>query len=244
MVSGLWGCSTTKGPGHARGPLLVGVTPDYPPVVFKEAGAIVGIESDLAHLLAGEIGRPVKFVELKWEEQIPALIRGDVDIIMSGMTVTDARKIRINFSQPYMRVGLGALVRQKDRDLYDTPEKITGSDARIGVEKNTTGDVFVQQRCPNARRTSYSQAADGATDLLRKRIDVFIHDTPSVYWLASENEADLMVVRTPFTEDTLAWGLRRNDQQLLTTVNAKLEEWTADGTLNRVIERWIPLTWQ
>jgi len=243
VVAGLAGCSTMDEGSSRRGPLLVGVSPDYPPVVFKEADSIVGVESDLAHLMAGELGRPVKFVQLSWNEQIPSLIRGDIDIIMSGMSITDARKIRINFSDPYMKVGLGALIRHKDKAAYDTPEKIMASDARIGVEKGTTGDVFVQQDCPHARRTSYLHPADAARDLLNNRIDIFIHDSPSVYWLASENEADLTVVPTPFRKDELAWGLRRNDQQLLISVNEKLADWKADGTLTRVIERWIPTSW-
>jgi ABC-type amino acid transport substrate-binding protein len=239
VIAILAGC-TSMPSASKHGPLLVGVTPDYPPVVFKESGSIVGIESDFAHLLAGHLGRPLKFVEVPWDGLIPALIRGDIDIIMSGMSVTDARKVRISFSEPYIQAGLGALIRRKESGKYNSPEVIMGSMARIGVQKDTTGDVFVQEHCPKARRIAYMLPSDAALDLLRQRIDVFISDTPALYWLASENEADLVVVEKPFETYDLAWGIRRNNQDLLIAVNQALAAWKQDGTFNRVVKRWVP----
>jgi polar amino acid transport system substrate-binding protein len=235
------GCSTVTDRVHGRhGPLLVGVTPDYPPVIFKKGDDIVGLEADMAHLLSGELGRPLRFVELKWEQQIPALLDGRVDIIMSGMSITKSRRIRTRFTDPYLKVGLAALTRRKELDTYPGTESVLKSDARIGVEKGTTGDVFVQQHCANARRTAYLHPADAALDVQRKRIDVFIHDAPAIHWLASEYEADLVVVPGTFSEEYLAWAVRRNDQALEQTVNDILQEWKKDGTLRRLVQRWLP----
>ena len=70
----LGGCAT---PGVKTGeapvnPILVGVTPNYPPIIFKMSGEITGLETDFARRLSEELKRPIKFVEISWEEQIPA----------------------------------------------------------------------------------------------------------------------------------------------------------------------------
>src|SRR5882757_559527 len=72
-------------------PLRVGITPNLPPLAFKQNGKIVGIEADFAQQLGKELGREVKFVVLDWSDQIPDLLDGKIDIIMSGMTITKTR---------------------------------------------------------------------------------------------------------------------------------------------------------
>ena len=83
-------CSTNPQRGGQTGaqptPLRVGVTPNFPPMIFKLRKSLVGVEVDLAHALGRELGRPVEFVELPWDAQIPALLQGKTDIIMSAMT--------------------------------------------------------------------------------------------------------------------------------------------------------------
>jgi ABC-type amino acid transport substrate-binding protein len=99
-------------------PMRVGVAPVFPPVIYKEGGKIVGIEADQAQALGAELGRLVKFVELKWEELIPALVDGEIDIIMSDMSVTPARELRIAFAKPYLGISQIPLVRREDAFCY------------------------------------------------------------------------------------------------------------------------------
>jgi polar amino acid transport system substrate-binding protein len=190
---------------------LVGVTPNYPPIIFKQGGEFAGVDADLARMLALELGKPVKFVELRWDKQIPALLAREIDIIMSGMTITKARGIRVNFSDHYR------------------------------VVSGTTSDVFVRKNFPNLLNVVALQEADDAPAALdRRSIDIFIHDAPSIMWLISENEADLSALRVPLNEEKLAWGVRRDDEKLLMKVNSILSKWKKDGTLNRILLRWLP----
>src|SRR5580765_8042281 len=87
----------------AAGPLRVGITPEYPPLVFRLPDGTNGLEIDFAKALGHELGRPVEFVVLRWDQLPDALTDGKIDIIMSGMSVTKARQIRIRFSEPYLR---------------------------------------------------------------------------------------------------------------------------------------------
>lgn len=221
--------------------LRVGVTSTYPPIVFKQGGQIAGVEAELARLLGARLGRPPYFVEIPWDQQIDALLAGRTDIIMSGMSVTDARAVRIAFTEPYLEAGLAAAVRVEDARRYGTREALLQAPVAVGVIERTTGDVFVQRSFPNARRVPFTVASDGALGLRNRTIDVFVHDAPSIAWLVSTNEADLAGVwQFPLSKEHLAWAVRRGDPQLLAQVNESLAAWRSDGTLAGVLARWLP----
>lgn len=237
------GCATADDPQPIQpsNRLRVGIAPDYPPLIFKRGEAVVGLEADLAAKLAEGLGRSLSFVELPWEGLIPALLGGDIDIIMSGMSITKGRKLRIAFSEPYLNNGLLALMRRTDAGKdYDSPEGIMKSYARIGVMKGTTGDIFVQRNCPNATRVGLSGLKDAVSELRLRGIDLFIHDGYAVAWLVSENEADLTALWKLLEQDHLAWGMRRDDTELVGSVNGLLSQWKRDGVLSDVLRRWLP----
>jgi polar amino acid transport system substrate-binding protein len=220
--------------------LRVGVTPTYPPIVFRQGGQIAGVEADLARLLGARLGRPVYFADVAWDQQVDALLARRTDIIMSGMSVTEARAVRIAFTDPYLEVGLMAAVRTEDARRYGSREALLQAPATVGVVERTTGDVFVQQNFPNARRVPFSLAKDGALALRHRTIDVFVHDGPSIAWLVSANEADLAGLWQPLNRENLAWGVRRDDPELLAQINEALGVWKRDGTLTGVLVRWLP----
>jgi polar amino acid transport system substrate-binding protein len=244
LVALLVGCASGPNTGAvsaARSSYLrVGVTPDFPPVIFKEGDRLLGIEADLAHKLAETLGRQVQFVELSWAEQIPALLAGQTDIIMSGMTITRERELRISFTDPYLRSGLLALMRTADAGRFNSRESILQSSAVIGVKRGTTADVFVQRYIPRARKIELPEPRDAPFLLQRGEIDLFIHDAPSVAWLASENEASLTALLVLLTDDQIAWGVRRDDPELRAAANRALAEWRKDGTLDGVLRHWLP----
>jgi len=221
--------------------LLVGVTPNYPPIMFKQGDEFAGVEADLARLLAIELGKPVKFVELKWDKQIPALLNRETDIIMSGMSITKARGIRVNFADHYLKSGLVAMMLIEHAETYQTVEDVMQNYSNVGVVKGTTSDVFVRNNFPNLLRVIALQEADDAPSTLdRRSIDLFIHDAPSIMWLVSENEADVTALWEPLNEEHLAWAVRRDDEKLLKQVNSILNKWKNDGTLERTLLRWLP----
>jgi polar amino acid transport system substrate-binding protein len=240
VVLAVLGCAGMDGQRSGPAPLRIGVTTNYPPMIFRSDGQITGLEADLARQLGWEMQRAIQFVEVRWEDQIPTLQAGKTDIIMSGMSVTDARQIRIAFAEPYFRGGLLAAMRTEDRGRYTTREELLAAPAAVGVVEGTTGDVFVQRNMPNARRIAVSRASDGALALKRHTVDLFVHDAPAIVWLISANEADLTALRVFLNREDLAWGLRRTDPELLATVNAALQKWKADGTLDQLLGRWLP----
>jgi len=239
----LSGCGTpqaTSGSAKAEPNVLrVGVTPTLPPMIFKQGHTFVGIEADLARQLAADLGKTPQLVELPWEKQIDALLEGRIDIIMSSMSVTPARAMRVDFTQPYMQSGQAALVRRSQamemRLFMYRPE------CRVGAQEATTGQYFVQQEMPRAKRSTFSNPRAGAEALVDKRIDVFIHDAPVTWWLASEYEAKgLTMIPALLTQESLAWAVRKDNTSLRDAANQFLEKVRQNKELQGVIKRWIP----
>ena len=233
----LGGCASPGRLGKSAEPLRVGITPDYAPLIYKQDGRIVGLEADLARRLGQVLGRPVQFVKVRWGNQLSDLISGNTDIVMSGMSITKARKLRASFSEPYLRNGLMALFRSRDAARFETVDDILNTREDVGVKSGTTAAVFVQKNIPSARVVELSGPEVALYELRRKRIDVFIHDGHSIAWLASENEGELEGLFSPLTEEYIAWAVRRTDAQLLADVNAVLRRWKENGVLNAAIRK-------
>ena len=232
------GCKTIFKP--FRSTLRVGVTPDFPPVIMKEDGILRGLEIDFAVRLADELGRPIDLVELPWDHQVSALLAGDIDLIMSGMTATDLRRVRIDFCDSYMKSGQMAIVRRKDISKIKTRDDVLYKFDRIGVKKGTTADGYVQENCPHAQVVQYLVPNDGALAVRNRRLDVFIYDAPAIWWLASQYESDLAVVPILLTTENIAWGIKPGNDLFKQQVNAILDGWKKDGTLQILLNRWIP----
>ena len=221
--------------------LRVGVSPVFPPMAFKQGGQLAGVEVDLARALSENLGRKATFVELPWEDQIEALRAGRIDIIMSSMSITAARRYILDFSRPYLVVGQLPLVRREDKNQYllGLPSKL----GTVGVLKATTGEFLVQRDYPKASRKVFKSEDEAAKALLKKKIDLFIGDSTLVWYLSGLHAADgLAAVAIPLSEEAVAWGIRKGDDQLLAAANQFLQKASTDGTLNRVFRRWTAVS--
>jgi polar amino acid transport system substrate-binding protein len=222
--------------------LRVGVSTSSPPLIFRQANKIVGLEADLARELAAYLGKSLRFVELKWEDQISALLENRIDIIMSGTSITPLRKVRISFSIPYFESGQMALVRRQDAARYSTGLFTFATSSAFGAIKDTTGAFFVETQFSSIKLKQYTNTKAAVKDLINKDIDMFIHDGPMILYLASENESKgLTALFTPLTREYLAWGIRKDNVALLDSANNFLRSFNEAGKLNKVIKFWVPL---
>jgi ABC-type amino acid transport substrate-binding protein len=134
-----------------------------------------------------------------------------------------------------------ALVRREDANKYALgfPINPTGT---IGVLKATTGDFLAQQEFSRNHRKEYKSGEEAAKALMKKRMDLFICDAPTIWWLAGMHEADgLVAVPVLLTREQLAWGVRRSDTDLLASVNGALYKLQQSGRASDIIKHWVPL---
>lgn len=201
----------------------------------------MGIEADFAQKLGQALNRKVVFTEVSWNKQIDYLEANRIDVIMSGMSITPARSIRINFANPYLQSGLSAAFRRENSDMSGLLANILlNQDKRVGFVENTTGELFCVQRFTKARKQGYSTAKAGINALKAGRIDVFVHDAPVVWWLAANNEAEIVAFPELMNVEPLAWGVGKHNMALLDAINALVLQWEKDGTSEKIIKNWIP----
>jgi len=221
--------------------LRVGVTPTGPPMIFYGEGEYRGLDAEMAHGLAAALGKKLVFVELKWEDLIPALRDGRIDIIMSGMSITAERLRVVAFSDPYLRLGQLALVRKADLALYDSRESVVLTRKKVGVEKATTGDELVLSQFLYAERVPFSSIERAADALIAEEVDMVVCDAPLIWWLVAVKEAyDVVAVPGLLNLEYLGWAVRHEDQALLAAANQFLSGSKANGKLDDAVERWMP----
>lgn len=222
--------------------LKVGLSPDYPPLQYREEGRIVGIEPDNARAVGKILGREIQLVPMPFGQLLPALENGRVDVVMSGLSVTAARSERVAFTEPYLRVGQMAILHLDKAARFAQPWAVYREGVRVGVEPETTGDAFARRQLPDAQ-LSYFEAPEAAFAALRAdRIDLYIHDAPTSWQLANDSRnSDLISQYSPLTEEMLAWAVRKDDPQLQGDLNRALDLMRSNGTLSYILSRWIPV---
>jgi polar amino acid transport system substrate-binding protein len=249
LLSALTGCGAGQ-TGTAAGrrvprdtaALRVGVTPNAPPLIFKQNGKIVGLEADLARGLAAFMGKPLQFVELPWERQIPALLKNKTDIIMSGMTITPIRKVQIAFSSPYFISGQMALIHIENVNRFQLGIMSIEKAKSIGVVRESTGQYFVEKAFPKVRQVFYANPSAAVMALLERRIEVFIHDAPVILYLAAQYRSEgLVQVDAMLTQERIGWGMRKEDAVLIDTADRYLQKLLDENRLYPLVKRWIPL---
>lgn len=220
--------------------LRVGVSAKSPPMIFKEGGRIAGVEADLAEALGRDLGRRVVFVDQEWEKLIDALCEDRVDIIMSAMSITPARRYRIAFTNPYLKVGQVALTRRGEQYSY-VLNLANQAKHGVGVKAGTTADFLVRQEYPDLKRKYYKSGEEAAAALVKKKIDLFISDGPMVWYLAGRYENQgLTVMPLVLSQEELGWGVRRTDTKLLDAANAFLKKAQENGELKGIFGKWMP----
>ena len=221
--------------------LRVGISPNSRPMIFKQGNEVVGLEADFARRLGEDLERKIVFVEVPFEKQIEYLEQNKTDIIMSDMTVTPARAMRVSFVTPYMRSGLTGLFR---RDTYSPgglrTSIVLNQTKGIGCVEGTTSELFVLKEYPNFDKKVFSSVPAAVKALKKGKINMFVYDAPRILWLAAMNESELIAFPAVMNIEPLAWGVRLGNEELLTQVNALLLEWDKEGFRQKTIQKWIP----
>jgi len=222
--------------------LRVGVTSNAPPLIYLKNNKVTGLEADLAIKLGQFTGKKIKFVELKWEDQISALENNRIDIIMSGMSITPARQYRLAFANPYLRSGQILLVRLAEKANFSTGiYSLMNSNHVIGTVKDTTGDLFITKTINGVEVKNFKTSAEAVKALIEKDIDAFVYDAPMICHYAAINENNkLTPILSLATEEYIAWGIRKEDGELLNQANAFIADLKSKQQLQRIIRTWIP----
>jgi ABC-type amino acid transport substrate-binding protein len=232
----------SSGANAAEQPLRVGTAANHPPLAYVAEGKVVGMEADLARLLETQLGRPLQFKIFTPAELLPALGRGEIDLVMSGLTITPEREQLADFTLPYLQVGQMAVIRTADVLKFRNPGSLLDGGFRVGFIKDSTGAAYVKAHMNKAVAVPSASAEAGLQALLDKTSDVFIGDASSSWIIATEPRyGDLMSLNHPLTEEFLAWAVAKKNQPLREQLNEILLRMKQQPVFEHILNRWIPM---
>ncbi|SDG19259.1 transporter substrate-binding domain-containing protein [Phytopseudomonas seleniipraecipitans] len=227
-----------------RGTLRVGMDPTYMPFeMTNKRGEIIGFEVDLLKAMTKAMGVKLELVSTSYDGIIPALLTDKFDMIGSGMTLTQERNLRINFSEPFIVVGQTLLIRKELADKVKSYKDLNSADYRITSKIGTTGEMVAKKLIAQAKYSGFDNEQEAVMDVVNGKADAFIYDAP--YNVVAVNKAGagkLVFLDEPFTFEPLAFGLKKGDYDSLNWINNWLHQIREDGTYDRIHAKWFKST--
>lgn len=235
-------CLAVGSPVSAQSVLRVGMAPGVPPLHYYSEGRLVGVDPDSARTVAEILSRRLEIVPLAADRLRPALLDGDIDVIMSSLVIEDAANSDLMFARPYLQAGQMAILHETAVTGFGQPWAVYREDVRIGVRSGSAGSAFAEQELRDADIIHYPNRDTAFAALRDREIDLFIDDAATSWSLAaSETQPDLISLYRPLTEEHLAWAVAPGNPGLLRDLNQALDLMRANGTLDYIIDRWIPV---
>jgi polar amino acid transport system substrate-binding protein len=224
-----------------KGELVVGMSGDQPPLnATARDGKIIGLEADISSRMASAMGVKLRVANMPFSELLPALSNGKIDMILSGMTMTPSRNLKVAFVGPYYVTGKAFLTKKetiaslKNADGIDKPEYI------VAALKGSTSQAYVEKMLPHARLVPTKNYDEALDMVLRDKAHVMVADYH--YCLVSAvrfKEKGLTTVTAPFTFEPIGVAMPDGDPLLVNWVQNFLITLNGSGDLKKMTERWF-----
>lgn len=219
--------------------LRIGTNPTFAPFEFQSPNSseLTGFDMDLARALGKEMGRKVELVNLGFDGLIPALGAGNIDLAISGMTITEARKNAVDFSDPYYTAGLIIMVRPDDNRIKGIND-LQGK--KIGVQIGTTG-TNKALTIKGAEVKQFNNADEPNLELANKGVDAVINDQPVIaYYLVSQGgEGKGKMVGEIMEAELYGIAAKKGNQALIKQVNEALAALKKSGEYDKIYKKWF-----
>ena len=210
---------------------------------FRRKGrqlSLIGFDIDMGIAMAKALGVKPVFVDTLWPSIIPALNLGRFDIIFGGMSVTEARKQKVDFAEPFMTVGQTVLLNAKHKKAVKSYKDLNDPKFVVVSKPGTTGEAAVKKMMPKATYKTVDTEIDGAKRVLEGTADAFIYDLPfNAVYMAMHPSDQLIFLDKPFTKEPIAWAIRKNDPDFLKFSNDFLSKIKADGSFDKMYNKWF-----
>jgi len=161
------------------GKLVLGTSGDMPLMSEKTmTGEIIGYDIDMANALAESMGVELETKVIAFDKLIPALESGKVDIVLSNMTMTVDRNMRVAFAGPYFVSGKCLITKEAEMAKADDATKLQEADLTLAVVKGTTSENFAMELLPQLQRVPVADADEGTRLVADGKVKAMLTDFP------------------------------------------------------------------
>ena len=229
-----------------RGTIRVGVSLFTPWAMKDKTGALTGFEIEVAKRLADEMGVKPEFKVYTWVDILAALNRGDIDVIIAGMSITPKRALQINFTLPYAESGVSLVTNTAATEQIKDLRGLNNPQVVVAAAAKTLGsDVakLVFDRADLRIMESHEQAK---TALLEGRVHAYVAGSTEANFLALEHADSVdLPLDKPLLVSVNGMGVKKGEQELLNFLNAWITARAADKWLSATQKYWFrTLKWR
>ena len=224
-----------------NGELRVGTAAMMPPFnMTTKDGKIIGLEADLARYMADTMGVDLKFKAIQFSKLLPALENGQIDMILSNMTMTSMRNLKVAFVGPYYISGKGVLTNVASLAAAADPNSLDKQKFKIAALEGSTSAEFVREIMPKATLVTTKDYDEGVSMVIQGKVHAMVADHPiCVISVARYPQHNLFSIIAPFTYEPIGIALPANDPLLANWVTNFLNKLEDSGVLDNVRDRWF-----
>jgi len=221
------------------GKIRVGMSGDQAPFNMKSrSGELIGFEVDLSRMMAQSMGVSVEYVTKPFPELLPALKKGDVDIAMSGMSITAERSLDAVFVGPYMMSGKSLLTNDDRLADVSRTEDINQANLTLAALRNSTS--IRAKRLPIARLVTVESYDEGVRLILEEKVDALIADMPAcALAVLRYPEANLSTLSAPFTVEPIGIAVRANELSSQSLLENYVDAYKESGLIEMLRVQWL-----
>lgn len=220
----------------AEGILSMGTNAAFPPYEFYEGDTIVGIDADIARLIAEKLGLELEIQDMDFGSIVTAVQTGKIDMGMAGMTVNEERKKNVDFTESYA-TGVQVIIVPEDSEIT-SPDSLSEEDYLIGVQENTTGHIYCSDDYGEDRVIPYTNGATAVQALVNGKVDcVVIDNEPAKHYVAAN--PGLKILDTEYVTEDYAIAVSKDNPNLLEAINTALKELIEDGSVQEILDTYI-----
>ena len=222
-----------------RGTIKIGVFSDKPPFGYVDSNGInqgydVEIAKEIAKDLFGDETK-VEFVLVEAASRVEFLQANKVDIILANFTVTNERKEKVDFANPYMKVALGVV--SKDGAVINNVNELKGK--KLIVNKGTTADAYFSKNYPDIELLKFDQNTEAFEALKDGRGDALAHDNTLLFAWAVENKGYTVGIKNLGDEDVIAPAVKKGDTELLNWLNDEINKLSKEGKIKEAYDKTL-----
>ncbi len=224
-----------------RGTLRVGMSGTQPPLNgTSRSGALIGLEPDLAQMLANSMEVRVELIAHPFPQLLDLLEAGEVDVVMSGLTITANRNMRVAFAGPYFISGKSILTRSKVLAAASTPGDINAPTVRLAALQGSTSQQFVEVLVPQAELTTTTDYQEAIEWLRNGRIDALVADYPICLISALRyREEGLVTLDRPLSVEPVGVAMPAGDPLFINLVQNYLNALHQTGIMAELRAKWV-----
>ena len=217
-----------------EGVLTMGTNAAFPPYEYYDGDTIVGIDAEIAALLAEKLGLELEIVDMDFSSIVTSVQTGKIDMGLAGMTVTEERLENVNFTDSYA-TGVQVVIVKEDSDIASVDD-LEGK--LIGVQEGTTGHLYCSDDYGEDAVVAYTNGATAVQALTQGKVDCVVIDQQPAKAFVEANEG-LKILDTEYAIEDYAAAVSKDNDGLKDALNNALAELTADGSIQAILDKYI-----